>query len=233
MSKISNIQVISCGPGLKEINENHGVSSDWIQSMMKNRVSDIQVVRSYLEESPSFESNSAWIIMGSRYSAYDNMAWIDSLQSNILKAIKLEIPILGICFGHQILCKALGANVANNPAGWEIGSSEVFLSDKGLSSPIFKGFSPNFYVYQSHHDVVNGLPDNLDLLCSNKFGVQSVSYKNRVFGVQFHPEFSYDVMKAYFDIRTQDLADSDYSVLNKNDGNKVVDNFINIILKEN
>ena len=88
-------------------------------------------------------------------------------------------------------------------------------------------------MYQSHHDVVSGLPDNLDLLCSNKFGVQSISYKNRVFGVQFHPEFSYDVMKAYFDIRTQDLADSDYSVLNKNDGNKVVDNFINIILKEN
>ena len=62
--------------------------------------------------------------------------------------------------------------------------------------------------------------------------MQSVSYQNSVFGVQFHPEFSYDVMMAYFDARTKKMDSSNFQVINQNDGSKVIDNFINILLKE-
>ena len=186
----------------------------------------------YLNEVPSFDSDCAWIIMGSRYSAYDEMEWIDRLKDSIHKAIESNIPVLGICFGHQILCSALGATVSDNPKGWEVGSSEVSLSEKGKSSPLFKGFSKDFYVYQSHHDVVSNLPENVDLLCSNQFGVQSISFSDFVFGVQFHPEFSYDVMNAYFDARTKKIENSNFKVVNQNEGSKVINNFINILSKE-
>ena len=232
MDKLLKIQIIACGPGLKEISQVHGLSSDWVYSMIKDRVPKIEIVKAYLDESPSFDDGCAWIIMGSRYSAYDSMPWIESLKNDISKAIENNIPILGICFGHQILCSALGARVSNNSKGWELGSSKVSLTDKGISSPLFEGIDENFYVYQSHHDVVSGLPDSVELLCSNQFGVQSVSYQNSVFGVQFHPEFSYDVMMAYFDARTKKMDSSNFQVINQNDGSKVIDNFINILLKE-
>ena len=101
---------------------------------------------------------------------------------------------------------------------------------KGLNGCLF---DKDFYVYQSHHDAVSDLPENVKLLCYNKFGVQSVCFSDYVFGVQFHPEFNYDVMNAYFDIRTKSLNESDYKVIERNDGSKVIDNFINILLKEN
>ena len=232
MNKLLKIQIISCGPGLKEISEIHGVSSDWVQEMIGDKVPETEVVRAYLGESPSLKDNCAWIIMGSRYSAYDKMGWIEDLKDSICLAIDKKIPILGICFGHQILCSALGAVVSNNLKGWEIGSSEVFLTDKGVSSSLFQGFDESFYVYQSHHDIVSDLPENVDLLCSNQFGAQSVSFSNFVFGVQFHPEFSYKVMKAYFDARTKDLESKEFQLSNRNEGSQVIGNFINIFLKE-
>jgi len=232
LNKLFKVQIIACGPGLKEISEIHGVSSEWVREMIKNEALEIEIVKAYLGEFPSVSDNCAWIIMGSRYSAYDKMDWIENLKKNICLAVDNKIPILGICFGHQLLCSALGAEVSNNPEGWEIGSSKVSLTDKGVESPLFKDFDDSFYVYQSHHDVVSQLPPNVDLLCSNKFGVQSVSFSDHVFGVQFHPEFSYSVMSAYFNARTKDLNEEDFQVLDINDGNRIVSNFINIFLKE-
>ncbi len=232
MNKLLKIQIIACGPGLKEISQVHGLSSDWVHSMIKDKVAKVELVKAYLNETPSFDNDCAWIIMGSRYSVYDDMDWIDRLKNNICKAIETSTPILGICFGHQILCCALGSTISDNPKGWEIGSSKVSLSDKGCSSPLFEGFNKDFYVYQSHHDVVSSLPESVDLLCSNQFGVQSVSFSDFIFGVQFHPEFSYDVMNAYFDARIKKIENSNFQVINQNEGSKVINNFIKILSKE-
>ncbi len=232
MSKLLKVQIIACGPGLDEITKVHGVSSEWIRNMISSKVCVSKIVRAYLGEPPTINENTAWIIMGSRYSAYEDLDWINSLKNSICQAVDKKIPILGICFGHQILCSALGAKVFDNSAGWEIGSSRVQLTDKGKLSPLFNGFDKQFSVYQSHHDVVSHLPDNIDLLCANEYGVQSISFSDFIYGVQFHPEFSYDVMNAYFRARTKDLKDGDFKVVDRNDGIKVVDNFINLILKE-
>ncbi len=232
MGKLLKVQIIACGPGLEEITSVHGVSSDWVQSIIRHKVSSTKIVKAYLGEKPLIENNTAWIIMGSRYSAYDKLDWIDNLKSRIRLAVSNKIPILGICFGHQIICSALGADVSDNQEGWEIGSSKVSLTEEGLSSPLFEGFEESFFVYQSHHDVVSRLPKNMNLLCSNRFGVQSVSFFDFVFGVQFHPEFSYEVMNAYYDARTKGMDDDNFKVLDRNEGSKIIDNFIKISLKE-
>ena len=233
MSKLLKVQIIACGPGLDEITNVHGVSSDWVLSLINNKVSSTEIVKAYLGENPVIENHTAWIIMGSRYSVYERLDWIDNLKSHIRLAVKNKVPILGICFGHQIICSALGANVSDNAEGWEIGTSKVSLTKHGLSSPLFEGFEESFFVYQSHHDVVSQLPQNMNLLCSNRFGVQSVSFLDFVFGVQFHPEFSYEVMNAYYDARTKGMDEDNFRVLDRNEGSKVIDNFIKIILKEN
>ncbi len=140
--------------------------------------------------------------------------------------------MLGICFGHQVIASALGAKVVDNKKGWELGSSKVNLSTSGCKSTLFKGFDKNFEVYESHHDVVVDIPKKIDILAQNEYGLQSFSYLDYVFGVQFHPEFNYDVMKAYCEARKDKLKNKDkYYVTSQNQGVKVLDNFINMNLR--
>ena len=73
---------------------------------------------------------------------------------------------------------------------------------------------------------------NIDILAQNEYGVQAFSYSDFIFGVQFHPEFNFDVMKAYYSIRIEKIENKeDYYVCNENEGIKVVDNFINMKFK--
>ena len=230
MSNNKHVQIISCGPGLSQINDSYGQSFDWVSSMIEDKVGSIEVIKVYNGELPSFEPGTVWIVTGSRYSVYDDIGWILSFRDAIKKGLSLNIPMLGICFGHQIICNALGANVVKNSLGWELGSSNISLTEKGIESGLFSEFEPTFSVYQSHQDVVKDVPDNVDILAQNEYGIQSVSFSETVFGVQFHPEFSFDVMKAYYSIRIKKIDSKEkHFVYNQNDGVKVVYNFINMI----
>ena len=232
MSKNTHVQIISCGPGLSEINDRHGYSFDWVTSMIKDKVDSIEVVKIYDNELPSCRPDDIWIITGSRYSVYDNIDWIASFKKLIIQGLELRGPMLGICFGHQIICNALGASVVKNDMGWEMGSSEVSLTDSGKKTDLFKGFNHTFSVYQSHQDVVSDVPENIKVLAQNEYGVQSFSFNDNVFGVQFHPEFSFKVMKAYYSIRIKKINNKEkYFVSDVNNGVKVVENFINMILR--
>ncbi len=193
----------------------------------------IDIVEAYKGEQPLLADDVAWFIMGSRYSAYSDLSWIKALENQIQLGIQSKVPMLGICFGHQVLCQALGGNVVKNRKGWEIGSSQIDLTEKGMKSSLFEGFENTFYAYESHQDVVETLPSNINILARNNYGVQSFSFSDYIYGVQFHPEFSFEVMKAYYDIRVDNLDNKDtYYVEDKNDGIGVIGNFIKSNLKE-
>ena len=232
MKEDKTLQIISCGPGLSAINAKHGRSSEWVRDIARNKISNIKIVNIYEGDFPSYRSNDVWVITGSRYSVYDKIDWIKSFTKHIKTGVQNKVPMLGICFGHQILCNALGADVVNNQAGWEIGSSRVQLTEKGKNSRLFKGINSNFTVYQSHHDVVDNVPSNIEVLAINQYGIQSFSYSNYIFGVQFHPEFSFNVMKAYHSIRVEKINNGkEYVVDDENEGAEVIDNFIDMILR--
>ena len=225
MIKDKTLHIISCGPGLSEINEKHGRSCDWIRQIIGDRVQNVNIVNVYDGVLPSCKNDDVWVIMGSRYSVYNDINWIDTFRNHIKTGIKKEIPMLGICFGHQIIGSALGARVVNNDKGWDLGSSEIELTKEGQNSILFKGFKSKFLAYESHHDVLIDLPANVSLLAKNKYGIQSFSYSDFIFGVQFHPEFDFKIMKAYYNARIQKIENyNNYYLEDKNDGLKVIDN---------
>ena len=170
MSNNKRVQIISCGPGLSDINSRYGRSFNWVSAMIDDKVSSIELVKVYDDEMPKCEPGNIWIITGSRYSVYDDADWIKSFTETIKRAIDLKVPMLGICFGHQIICNALGANVKKNSMGWELGSSDVLLTKKGTESALFNGFDSSFPVYQSHQDIVADVPDSIDILAQNIIG---------------------------------------------------------------
>ena len=199
MSK--NIIVISCGPGLDDVRKEYGHSYQWVQDACS--IEDVNFFQSnaYKGDFPNLDEGDGWIITGSAKSAYDDIDWIVELEMLIKKAYEVEKPILGICFGHQLIAQALGGVVKKNKKGWELGSSTININKEGLDSPIFKEMLGGDSFYMSHEDVVEVLPKEAVELAMNDKGNQAYHIGNFIYGVQFHPEFPYDVAEKYAMIR--------------------------------
>lgn len=85
-----------------------------------------------LHSYPSLDDIDAILITGSRHTAFDNDPWILKLVEYTKKAIESNrVRVVGVCFGHQIIGRAEGAQLGRSNKGWEVAVTEVGLTDKG------------------------------------------------------------------------------------------------------
>ena len=186
-------------------------------------------IKSYEGETVSDLEGDAWIITGSPRSVYDELDWMLDLERKIRRSQVVNIPVLGICFGHQLIAKSYGGKVELNPQGWELGAYPIVLTEKGVKSRILSGVSDNAIVYQSHRDCVTCLPRDAVELAKNTKGNQAFKIYNNIYGVQFHPEFSWDIIKEYVLVRSASgIIVDDTSVPESNAGQVVLHNFIEL-----
>lgn len=150
------------------------------------------------EELPETFAFDAAVVTGSRASVYWDESWIDSLVEWVGEAADREMPILGICFGHQVLAEVLGGTV-ENMGEYEIGYREV--EGDGL---LFDGIDDPMTVFTTHSDAVTELPPDAERTAENDYGIHGFRLGN-AFGVQFHPE--YDMETAESVTRGKDLSD--------------------------
>ena len=111
-----------------------------------------------------------------------------------------------------------------------MGAYPIELTERGLKSRILSGFNNHSIVYQSHGDCVTVLPKNAIELAWNNKGNQSFKIHGNMYGVQFHPEFSWDIIKKYVSVRSASgVIVDDPSVPESNQGKAVLHNFIDLI----
>ena len=193
--------IISAGPGIPEIKQKHGHAIDWISSFIDSSNIEIDVAHIYQNQNFNESDYDAWIITGSASSVIDNYDWIKLLKYKIIYAYDNSIPVLGICFGHQIISEALGGKVVKNEKGWELGSYKINFNKDGYNSPLFENVDFNDYFHFSHEDIVSELPSFALKLADNSMGLQSFSIENQIFGVQYPPDLSRDLMHEYDQVR--------------------------------
>lgn len=141
----------------------------------------------------SFDFDAA-VITGSRASVYWDEPWIDSVEEWVETATERALPVLGICFGHQLLADALGGRV-EDMGEYEIGYREV-TGDGVLFD------DSQMTVFTTHSDTVTELPPGAHQIAENDYGVHGFRVGNAI-GVQFHPE--YDMETARSVTRGKDL----------------------------
>ncbi|KAL2190027.1 class I glutamine amidotransferase-like protein [Thermothelomyces heterothallicus CBS 203.75] len=153
---------------------------------------------------PDLDEVDAILITGSKYNAFDNDDWIVTLVEYVRKALLRQdrpVKVVGVCFGHQIVARALGALVARNDKGWEVSVVETTLTEKGKE--LFGG-RETLKIQQMHRDQVFSVPPGAELLASTeKCENQGFIIPGRVITVQGHPEFTEDIMDELLELRHQ------------------------------
>lgn len=141
------------------------------------------------------------ILGGSENSAWEDTAFNDLLLDLIAICRNNEIPFFGICFGAQLLGRALGGNVARHPDGIELGTTSVRISQKGRQHFLFRGLrKTSIQTVEAHSDAVLTLPPDCELLASTEHTpVQAFSFRGLLTGVQFHPEMDGHDLRCLWD----------------------------------
>ena len=148
------------------------------------------------------------IITGSPRSLVEPEPWMDQAAEFIRRAADAGVPVLGVCFGHQLLGYAYGGRVRMNPNGWEVGTVEVELNERGRRDPLFDGLPDRLHVNQSHRDEVETLGPDVERLASSALTeTQALAVGAHVRGVQFHPEMDGKVVRRIMLHRRLILAD--------------------------
>ena len=197
---------------------------------LKNKGCNFTWVKPYVGDKIQSNNADAWIITGSPCSVYNCEAWMVNLEEEMKNIQSSQIPVLGICFGHQLIAKCFGGTVELNPQGWELGAYPVQFTAAGKKSQLFSGMEENAIVYESHQDSVTVLPENAIELARNNKGNQAFMIHDNFYGVQFHPEFSWEVIKMYVFIRSaMGVKVDDPSVPESTQGELVLFNFIDLI----
>lgn len=159
---------------------------------------------------PLPESNTlaGVIIMGSLSMVTEEADWMKRLSGELVALDTQNIPILGICFGHQLLAYAFGGEVGFNPNGLEVGTVNITRRTESENDPIFSCLPEQFLAQTIHFQSVRTLPENaVHLAESDQDKHHSFRIGNCTWGVQFHPEFSAEIMTDMLDNVEEHLED--------------------------
>jgi len=151
----------------------------------------------------SVDQHDAYITSGSKHSVNDQLPWIEQFQSFTVNACKASIPYIGICFGHQMLAKALGGSVEISNKGWGIGCTTYQfepLDPLLIDVPEIGLRSMSLCI--SHKEQVTTLPNKSVVIAGNSFCPNSVVlFTPTAIGIQGHPEFSIEYCRDLMNLR--------------------------------
>jgi len=199
------IGLLVCGHAVEEVAKTKGDYDDWFKELLAGNGFDFETYNVVDMDFPNdVHDCNGWLLSGSRHGAYEDHAFIPLLEDFVRKSYGVKIPMVGICFGHQLIAQALGGKVEKYHGGWAIGRQDYNFEGHG-----------NVAINAWHQDQVTKLPKDARVIAGNDFCKNAAMvYGNTIFTMQPHPEFSNDVVQQYIPLR-RDPAIYDDAVMNK------------------
>jgi GMP synthase (glutamine-hydrolysing) len=197
--------IVKSGRTLPELAKRRGDYEDWIAAGMGVGPERVQIAHVY-QDAPLPEPGglAGVVVTGSSAMVSHREPWSERAAAWLAEAALAGTPVLGICYGHQLLAHGLGGRVARNPRGREIGTIEVRLNGDARGDPLFGELPERVRMQSTHVEAVLELPAGARRLASSDADPnQAFAVGERAWGVQFHPEFDADVVRSYLTARRE------------------------------
>ena len=192
--------ILQTGRAPEDMAQVHGDYDDLFKQLLAARGFEFVtylVLDGVLPSAP--EACDGWIITGSRFGVYEDHAWIPPLEDFIRQSYSVGVPIVGVCFGHQIIAQALGGKVEKFSGGWSCGA----VTYSGIKSN-----QASYTVMAWHQDQVVSLPQDAEVIGRSDFCPYAMlAYGDKVLSIQPHPEFSADFLSDLLAARSHLLPD--------------------------
>jgi GMP synthase (glutamine-hydrolysing) len=199
MTSAERVLILKMGDTLPALKARRGDFEHWTiegMGLPPEKVSVVDLPRG--DPLPPAEGGGGIVVTGSHTMVTDREAWSERAAEWLRRAVGAGRPVLGICYGHQLLAHALGGVVGNNPRGEELGAVEVFLDETARADALLGGLPTTMRVYESHTQSVLRLPLGAVRLAFNSWDDnQCFRFGTAAWGIQFHPEFDAEVVKEY------------------------------------
>ena len=196
---MKKLYIIKCGSTFDSIKNDFKDFEHWIIDKFENKDKNIVIINAQENEKlPTLTKNDAVILTGSHSMVTHEELWSLEVEKWLPKLIDEDVPLLAICYGHQLLAKSLGGVSGYHENGMEIGSVDINLEENAKNDEIFSKLQNNFKAHTIHSQTVIKLPKNARRLAFNSHDKNhAFRVGNCAWGVQFHPEFDKNIMNLY------------------------------------
>ncbi|KAI9649837.1 hypothetical protein NHQ30_002419 [Ciborinia camelliae] len=200
------------------------------------------------QEYPSLESIDAVMISGSRHTSFESDAWILKLVDFVKGVLAQDrVRLVGVCFGHQIVGRALGVKVDRSDKGWEVSVTPVELTGRGKEIFGLENLNRSQThltreqnIFQMHKDIVYEYPPEVEALAyTEKCATQGMYIRGKLITVQGHPEFTEEIVRELLEARHASgifddatFADAMDRVNKVHDGVKVAHAFLKFFMED-
>lgn len=151
------------------------------------------------------DENDAYLITGSRHSAFEDLPWIARLEKFVRELDRARKPLVGICFGHQLIARALGGCVERAAVGWGVGVHRAVIE---APPPWVDAEVHDVSLVVSHQDQVTRLPPQASRVAGSAFcPIAMFRVAGHIFAMQAHPEFSKAFSRDLMELRRASIGD--------------------------
>lgn len=204
------IGILETGRLPDELSRKHGDYPAMFERLLRSADPEIEFAVYHVTEEQlpqDIDECDAWLVTGSRHGVYDTLPWIEPLKRFLKNAYDSDIPVVGICFGHQILAEALGGRAVKSNKGWGLGVQRYTVHRKpGWMTGIDGEVSLNAI----HQDQVIQLPEDAEVLAGSEFCPYAVlAYRGSAMSIQPHPEFPADFLQDLIEHRAVAFSEAE------------------------
>ena len=191
--------IVQTGTTLAHLRPRHGDFPDWFRRSLRLPRTAVDVVRVDAGEAlPASGRHAGVIVTGSGAMVSERLRWSEDTAAWLRTVVAGGVPVLGVCYGHQLLAHALGGRVDYHPDGREVGTIDIERLPAAAGDALLGAAPARFVAHATHRQSVLELPPGAVALARSAHDPHhAVRYAPQAWGLQFHPEFSVAAIRGY------------------------------------